>query len=136
MKTDNIVSNKSGFTLIEIVAVLVIMSILAAVAIPKFFNMQERARKKAIYTATSELKTRVNQHFGEQLLDGTALAEITYEQADIGMYLSADFLIENWDYTTDPSIITFDITFYPDPTDHSKNPMTLTGQVLTKPLME
>lgn len=126
--------NNDGFTLIEIIAVLIIMAILAAVAIPKFFNLQSRAREKAIYTAMSEMKTRVNQHFGSQLLDGVALAEITYEQADIGVNLGGDYLIENWDYVTDVNIITFDITYYPDPEDHSKNPLTKVGMILTKPL--
>ncbi|MEA3279599.1 MAG: prepilin-type N-terminal cleavage/methylation domain-containing protein, partial [Thermodesulfobacteriota bacterium] len=48
--------NEKGFTLIEIIAVLVIMGILAAVAIPKFFDLQTKAREKAVYTALSELK--------------------------------------------------------------------------------
>ena len=38
--------NQKGFTLIEIIAVLVILGILAAVAIPKFFSMQEAAADK------------------------------------------------------------------------------------------
>ncbi len=129
-------ANDKGFTLIEIIAVLVIMSILAAVAIPRFFDLQGRAREKAIYTAVSELKNRVNQHFASQLLNGRALPEITYTEAEIGTGLGDDFFIENWNWDDDdnPLIITFDITYYPDPANHSKNPLTMTGQVLTKPL--
>jgi prepilin-type N-terminal cleavage/methylation domain-containing protein len=73
--------NEDGFTLIEIIAVLVIMGILAAVAVPKFFDLQQRARRKAIYTAVSELKVRVNQHFASQLLDGKTVGAITYSAA-------------------------------------------------------
>ena len=39
--------NQKGFTLIEIIAVLVILGILSAVAVPKYFDMQAEARNKS-----------------------------------------------------------------------------------------
>jgi prepilin-type N-terminal cleavage/methylation domain-containing protein len=36
--------NQDGFTLVEIIAVLVILGILAAVAIPKYFDLQAEAK--------------------------------------------------------------------------------------------
>jgi prepilin-type N-terminal cleavage/methylation domain-containing protein len=58
MKTALLKKNQKGFTLIEIIAVLVILGILAAVAIPKYIDMREDAVKKAVVGVTSELNAR------------------------------------------------------------------------------
>ena len=117
------VKNEEGFTLIEIIAVLVIMGILAAVAIPKFFDLQDRARQKAIYTAISEMKVRVNQHFASQLLDGTTVASVTYTEGSVGTNLGNDFLIANWDWTTGDTQVIFSLTYYPNPSNPTLNPV-------------
>lgn len=48
MKSKRMLRNQKGFTLIEIIAVLVILGILAAVAIPRFVDLQDDAKLKAI----------------------------------------------------------------------------------------
>ena len=62
--------NEKGFTLIEIIAVLVILGILAAVAIPKYMDMQGEARKKAGQAAISETKARLSSGYAKALLIG------------------------------------------------------------------
>ena len=116
--------NEKGFTLIEIIAVLVIMGILAAVAIPKFFDLQARARQKAIYTALSEMKVRVNQRFASALLDGVAVGSVLYAEDSVGTNLGNDFDITSWSWGVGDTQISFDITYYPNPDDHSLNPVT------------
>jgi prepilin-type N-terminal cleavage/methylation domain-containing protein len=90
------IGNEEGFTLIEIIAVLVIMGILAAVAVPKFFDLQTKAREKAVYTAVAELKVRVNQHFAKQLLEGKTYSEITFTGASVGLDIGPEFDINPW----------------------------------------
>ena len=60
--------NEKGFTLIEIIAVLVILGILSAVAIPKFVDLQEDARGKAAEAAIAEVKSRLSMGYGKYLL--------------------------------------------------------------------
>ena len=88
--------NEEGFTLIEIIAVLVIMGILAAVAVPKFFDLQTKAREKAVYTAVAELKVRVNQHFAKELLEGKTYSQITFTGAEVGLDIGPEFDIPTW----------------------------------------
>ena len=56
MKTDK--RKKSGFTMVEIIAVLVIIGIMAAVAAPKFINMAGKARVKASQAGINEAKAK------------------------------------------------------------------------------
>lgn len=81
-KLKKVLENQKGFTLVEIIAVLVILGILAAVAIPKYFNLQEEARDKALDAALGEGVGRVNQHFAKQLLLGDTPGQINYSNAD------------------------------------------------------
>ena len=60
MKKKNPLRNQKGFTLIEIIAVLIILGILAAVAIPKYFELQDDAAKAALKRAVAELSARDN----------------------------------------------------------------------------
>ncbi len=100
MKKKRLLRNEEGFTLIEIIAVLVILGILAAVAVPKFFDLQTRAKEKAVSSAVAELKVRVNQHFASELLGGVNPASVTYTETEVGTNVGADFNITDWTPTT------------------------------------
>lgn len=85
MNKKRILKNQKGFTLMEIIAVLVILGILAAIAIPKYMGLQDEARKKAGQGQVSEVKGRLAQSLanymlannGAQPANGSALVTYT-----------------------------------------------------------
>lgn len=64
----NVLHNEKGFTLIEIVAVLVILGILAAVAVPKYIDMQVQAKLSAAQGQVAEMKGTLSQAYAKAFL--------------------------------------------------------------------
>jgi prepilin-type N-terminal cleavage/methylation domain-containing protein len=69
--------NQGGFTLIEIIAVLVILGVLAAVAVPKYFDMQSKSQQNAVMGAVAALQSTATQQYGKALLTTPSVTTYT-----------------------------------------------------------
>ena len=63
-------SNQQGFTLIELIIVIVILGILAVTASPKFMDIQGDARGATLEGVESSLKGAVNIAYSKALIQG------------------------------------------------------------------
>jgi type IV pilus assembly protein PilA len=73
--TNNLNKSQKGFTLVELMIVVAIIGILAAVAIPKFAQMLEKSREGATKGNIGALKSAVSNYYADQ--------QGNYPQADL-----------------------------------------------------
>ncbi len=81
----------AGFTLIELIIVIVILGILAVTAAPKFMNMQGDARKSVLNGMSASIKTAANLVYSKAIIAGVekqarrvlAIQGVTGDSTDI-----------------------------------------------------
>lgn len=69
MKMDNRMSR--AFTLIELIAVIVVLAILAGVAVPRYFDYSNRARTSALQGTLGNVRSAISNFYANASLAGT-----------------------------------------------------------------
>ncbi len=79
--------NQKGFTLVEIIAVLLLLSIMAAFALPKYVGMQTATEYQSLNIALNDMKSRAVLAYSSSVLvgNGTAIAANQTDFTDIGL---------------------------------------------------
>lgn len=73
----------SGFTLLEIVAVLVLLGILAVAAIPKYQSLQNDSRLQGARNIVSSAQSQLSLDFSRRIVAGLALAVVSQDACNL-----------------------------------------------------
>lgn len=64
-------TRRNAFTLVELVAVMVVLAVLAGVAMPKYFNYADKAKTSALQGSLGGLRTGIANFFANATTVGT-----------------------------------------------------------------
>ena len=92
MEQQKLLRNQNGFTLVEIIAVLILLSVLAAIAVPKYIDLEQNARQKAFDGAIAELNGRESLVWTNLKMSATGYQDDTQLMLVVDHNLGTDFV--------------------------------------------
>ncbi len=70
--------NQKGFTLIELVVVMVILALLAAVAVPKFIDLQKQAEAASVKNVLGSVRSALSIRIAQGLVNGEDISQLAF----------------------------------------------------------
>ena len=113
----NLRTNQKGFTMIELVVVIIILGILAAIAVPKYFSMNASAERAACLANQKSIESAIMLEYSKDLVDGTG----TY--SNLSPVVAA--------YNSDPASFYVNGQIPTCPSDGSSYTVTCSGDIIT-----
>ena len=95
---------KHGFTLIEVIAVLVLLGILAAIAVPKYIDMADNAKTRAIDAGIAEMNGRELLRWGKAMLADGAFVDTIPDAAGYDLNATGVADADGYEWEVVPSL--------------------------------
>lgn len=81
-----------GFTMIELIAVVVVLVLLAVVALPRFLNHSSRARESADAQSIAAINTALIQHYTQNRVEDAAAGQWVTDPSQVAGVMEFDEL--------------------------------------------
>ncbi|NOZ09016.1 MAG: type II secretion system protein [FCB group bacterium] len=121
---------QNGFTLIELTIVITLIGIMAAVAVPKFFDFTTTAHIANKSYIIGNIKTGLNNYAAYQIVTNGVKRYPATNQLDFPLIL--DEIPDGWSYDQNTGILTYDgdnsTWIYSSPVGGNEDEYTLIAQ--------
>jgi prepilin-type N-terminal cleavage/methylation domain-containing protein len=92
MEQQILLRNQKGFTLVEIITVLVLLSVLYAIAVPKYIELEQNAQQKVFDGAIAELNGRESLVWANLKISGTGYQDDAQLMLVVNHNLGTDYV--------------------------------------------
>lgn len=90
-------SNRAGFTFIELLTVIVVMSVLASLGVPRIRNMKERSYQAMLRSDLGALRTAEEAYYAENLRYTTDLTALDFRRStNVTITIESADLVKGW----------------------------------------